>query len=153
MVSYRCPHPSHAGSSVHLRSNDGKVFECAQSHRFFRRDESSQMTLVDLISGQRFDAVSFEVPPTGNGGEGKVRLDFMKDVPRVKASLDFNKLSLSFQEWKLIAKVDGRTTLEEARLLAGLKADEAERIFHSLIDAGVIEIRSRAPRDSGASQG
>ena len=57
--------------------------------------------------------------------------------------LDFNGLSLEAQEWKLLSKVDGRSTLEEVRLLAGLRADEAESIVGRLMEAGLLEMRAR----------
>jgi hypothetical protein len=143
MVRYRCPDPSHGGGATPLKSNNDKVFECELSHRYFRRIEGDAAQLVDLISGRAFEAAAFEDHPIGEDLEERARLNFMKDVPRVRGDLDFDALQLSPREWKVISKVDGRSTLEEIRLLAGMKADEAEALFYRLLDAGIIEMRSR----------
>ena len=113
------------------------------SHRFFRREEGETVTLVDLLGGREYDGAAFQEVPGAGEPKERARLNFMKDVPRVTGDLDFDRLSLSPQEWKLISKVDGRCTLEEVRLLAGLKDDEAEKLFYQLMDAGLIEVRPR----------
>lgn len=140
MASFRCPHPSHGESPAALKSNNDKVFECAVSHRFYRREKEGRAVLVELITGDSYPAEPLAAP--GAGGDA-VQLNFMTDVPRVAGDLDFDSLSLSAAEWKLLAKVDGRSTLEEVRLLAGLRADEAEGIVRGLLDQGLLELRAR----------
>jgi len=126
---------------VPLKSNNDKVYECAESHRFYRKGEGDSVLLVDLISSQGF--VPAELKAGTKSGAPRPRLRFMTDVPRVVGKPDFNALSLSAAEWKFLSKVDGRTTLEEVRLLAGLKADEAESLIFQLIDAGLVELRGK----------
>lgn len=142
MALFRCPHPQHGSTEVPLKSSNDRIFECRENHRFYRRGEPGSEVLVDLISNESYTITTLEgeAPP---GAPARPRLIFMKDVPRVKGDLDFDRLSLSAGEWKILSKVDGRSTLEEVRLLAGLRADEAERLFHSLIDAGLLEICDR----------
>jgi len=139
MATLRCPHPGHGENEVPLTSSNDRVFECRDNHRFYRREESGSEVLVDLISNESYPVVPLQ-GETPSGAPPRPRLVFMKDVPRVKGDLDFDRLSLSAGEWKILSKVDGRSTLEEVRLLAGLQAEEAERLFHSLIDAGLLEI-------------
>jgi len=143
MAAYRCPDDSHHGARVHLRSNNDKVYECEASHRYFRREENGAAIFVDLISGRAFTIESVEdrqgdAPPTE-----RPRLNFMVDIPRTMAGLDFDLISLAPAEWKMISRMDGRSTLEEVRLLSGLKAEEAEQLVYRLLDAGLIEIRRR----------
>lgn len=142
MATLRCPHPGHGENEVPLKSSNDRVFECRDNHRFYRRGESGSEVLVDLISNESYPVVPLqgEAP---SGAPPRPRLVFMKDVPCVKGDLDFDRLSLSAGEWKILSKVDGRSTLEEVRLLAGLQAEEAERLFHSLIDAGLLEVRGQ----------
>lgn len=141
MPPFRCPHPSHQGEEVPLKSNNDRVFECGLSHRFYRRQEKDGTLLVDLITSDSFPAV----PMKGDEDEPAAapQLNFMTDVPRVVGNLDFNDLSLEAQEWKLLAKVDGRSTLEEVRLLSGMRAEDAEKVIRRLVDAGILEIRGR----------
>ncbi len=143
MVRYRCPDPSHAGEASPLKSNNDKVYECETSHRYFRREEAGRITLVDLLSGRAVDASAFQDEPVGEDPEGRPRLNFMVDIPRVTGILDFDKLSLTPGEWRVISKMDGRSNLEEVRLLSGLKAVEVESILYKLMDAGLVEIRRR----------
>lgn len=141
MALYRCPHPSHGEHEVTLKSNNDKVYECQESHRFYRKGEGAALLLVDLISGQGF--VPAEMKGDGEPEKPRPRLKFMTDVPRVLGAPDFNALSLPAAAWKLLSKVDGKTTLEEVRLLAGLKADETESLVFRLIDDGLIELRGK----------
>ena len=67
----------------------------------------------------------------------------MVDVPRLTGGLDFNSLNLSPSQWKVISRVDGKSNLEEVRLLAGLSPADAERVVNELADAGLIEIKRR----------
>lgn len=67
-------------------------------------------------------------------------LNFMKDVPSM-ADVDFNRLDLSPTDWKLLSRVDGRNSLEEIRLLAGLSRDEATPVAERLFEQGIITIR------------
>jgi len=143
MLTYRCPDPSHKDVSVHLRSNNEKVYECESSHRFFRREEAGVPAFVDLVSGRAFPAAALETSTEDGPGASRPRLNFMVDIPRTIGPLDFNRISLTPSEWKVISKMDGRSTIEEVRLLSGLKAEEAERLVHKLMDAGLIEIRKR----------
>jgi len=143
MASYRCPDPSHGSVPTGLRSNNDKIYECEASHRFFRREDAGKAAFVDLISGRAFPVDSFAHAHVEGAAENRPRLNFMVDIPRATAAIDFNRLSLPPAEWKIISKVDGRSTLEEVRLLSGMKSDEAERLFYSLMDAGLIEIRKR----------
>ncbi len=142
MPSYRCPHPAHSGKAVLLKSNNDQVFECEHSHRFFRRVDGESFLLVDLISSDAFAADPLGDTEDPSGGARR-QLNFMTDVPRVRGDLDFNDLSLTAPEWKLLSKVDGRSTIEEVRLLSGFRAEEAERIVRRLIEANLLEIRSR----------
>jgi len=101
------------------------------------------MVLVDLITSDAYDATPAETGVVERGGAPPLQLNFMTDVPRVAGNLDFDDLSLSAAQWKLLAKVDGSSTLEEARLLAGLSAEDAERVVRSLLDAGILELHRR----------
>jgi hypothetical protein len=139
MPLYRCPHPVHTAGAVPLKSNNDRVFECEVNHRFYRRQEGDATVLVDLISSDTYPAEAMEEEADG----GRRQLNFMTDVPRIKGSLDFDRLSLSAPEWKLLSKVDGRSTLEEVRLLASLRAEEAEKIIVRFMDDGLLEIRGR----------
>jgi len=141
MALYRCPHPSHGDGDVTLKSNNDKIFECQESHRFYRKGEGPSLLLVDLISGQGF--VPSEMKGAEDPAAPRPRLKFMTDVPRVVGQIDFDALSLPAPAWKFLSKVDGKTTLEEVRLLAGLKADEAESLVFDLIDQGLIELRGK----------
>ena len=142
MSAFRCPHPSHGESTVPLKSNNDRVFECEVTHRFYRREGEDGTLLVDLISSEPYPAVpTGDAPPAGQAGPE--RLSFMTDVPRVAGDLDFDGLSLEPREWKLLARIDGRSTLEEVRLLSGLSAAEAEVVVRRLLEAGLLEIRRR----------
>jgi len=143
MVTYRCPNPSHKDSPAHLRSNNDKVYECDASHRYFRREDQGVPAFVDLISGQAFAASSLEEPGRDEAEGARTRLNFMVDIPRATEALDFNRTTLSPAEWKVISRMDGKSTIEEVRLLAGLKAEEIETLVHRLMDLGLIEIRRR----------
>jgi hypothetical protein len=143
MPSYVCPDASHKDRPAHLRSNNEKVYECEASHRFFRREHDGVFAFVDLISGQAFPADSFVLEPPSGEPADRPRLNFMVDIPKTTADLDFNRVSLTPAEWKVISRMDGRSTLEEVRLLSGMKAEETERLVYRLIDAGLIEIRKR----------
>lgn len=141
MASYFCPHPDHSGGEVRLKPNNDRVFECEVSHRFYFRRDGERDVFVDLISNASYPAVA--VPESGEAPPDERQLSFMSDIPRVAGDLDFNDLSLDTKEWKLLSKVDGRSTLEEVRLLSGMRADEAERIVRRLLGQGLLEIRSR----------
>jgi len=143
MPRYRCPDASHSGRSFILKSNNEKIFECEESHRFFKREDGEKLLLVDLISGKKYDAGVFSDSSFTEGPTPRARLNFMVDIPKVTGVLDFNRLSLSSPEWKMISKMDGRANLEEVRLLAGLRAEEAEQILWNLMDKGLVEIRRR----------
>ncbi|MFQ5702228.1 MAG: hypothetical protein ACE5HU_10335 [Acidobacteriota bacterium] len=144
MSRYRCPDPSHGQNSVPLKSNNDRVYECPGTHKFWRREENDAVILVNLITQEKFPALQAEVPAGDRAP--RPRMNFMVDVPRVKSGLDFNALRLSPQHWKLIAWIDGKANLEEVRLLAGLKADEAEKLLHDLIDEGLVEVRRSGGR-------
>jgi hypothetical protein len=143
MASYVCPDASHGDRPVHLRSNNEKVYECEASHRFFRREQDGVFAFVDLISGEAFPAASLALEPPSGEPADRPRLNFMVDIPKTTAELDFNRVSLTPAEWKVISRMDGRSTLEEVRLLSGLKAEETEKLVYRLMDAGLIEIRKR----------
>ncbi len=142
MPSYRCPHPAHSGPAVLLKSNNDQVFECEHSHRFFKRVEGGALHLVDLISGQTFPLLAHDGAAPAGEPPG-LQLNFMTDVPRVADDLDFNDLSLTAAEWRLLSKVDGRSTIEEVRLLSGLRAEDAERMVRRFVASGLLEIRSK----------
>jgi hypothetical protein len=139
MSLLRCPHPSHGARLVPLKSNYEKVLECEDSHRFYRREEGGAQILVDLISGCSYGPETF----AGSESATAPTLNFLVDVPRTVGTLDFDRLSLSAAEWKIMSKIDGRNTVEEIRLLSGMKADEADRILRRFIEAGLVEICGR----------
>ena len=143
MSSYRCPDPSHEGSVVPLKANNDRVYECPGLHKFWRREESGAVLLVNLITQEKHRA---EEIAAEEGAPERPRLNFMVDVPQTKGGLDFNALSLSPPQWKVISRIDGRSTLEEVRLLAGLTPQEAETIVYELVDAGLVEVRRRGGR-------
>lgn len=144
MPLLKCPHLAHLGDKIPLKSNNEKVFECEMSHRYYRRLEGEEDLLVDLISGKEFPPEPYEETPEVDAtGALRRRLNFMVDVPRVATNLDFNALSLTPSEWKVISRVDGRSTLEEVRLLAGMKVEEAQAVIFRLMDAGLVELRRR----------
>lgn len=142
MVIFRCPHPSHGSATVPLKTSKDQVLECPENHRFYRRESDGEQVVVELVTGRTHSLASMDDVSTG-APDARPSLVFMSDVPRVTGDLDFNNLSLSAAQWKILSKVDGRSTLEEVRLLAGLRADEAEDLFYSLMDAGLLEIRGR----------
>jgi hypothetical protein len=142
MNSYRCPDPAHAGAVVALKANNDRVFECPSMHKYWRREEEGTVRLVNLVTQEAFPAEEI----AGDAGAGRPRLNFMVDVPRLTGGLDFNALSLTPPQWKVISRVDGASNLEEVRLLAGLTPPDAERVVHELIDAGLIEVRRRGGR-------
>ena len=145
MSSYRCPDPGHAGEAVPLKANNDRVFECPALHKYWRREEEGAVRLVNLVTQESFPAE--EVGEAGGEqGPGRPRLNFMVDVPRLTGGLDFNALSLTPPQWKVISRVDGTSNLEEVRLLAGLTPADAERVVYELIDAGLIEVRRRGGR-------
>ena len=146
MSTYRCPDPGHADSPVLLKANNERVYECPQMHKYWRREEGEKTLLVNLISQERFPAVVIEGEGGGNGETDRPRLNFMVDVPFTKGQLDFNRLSLTPHQWKIIARVDGKANLEEVRLLAGLTPQDAEGVIHELVDLGLIEVRRRGGR-------
>lgn len=141
MKPYACPDPSHAARSVPLKANNDRVYECPAVHKYWRRQEDGATLLVNLITQESFPAVEFE-DAAAPGGE-RPRLNFMVDVPRLTGGLDFNALSLTPAQWKVISRVDGTSNLEEVRLLAGMSPSDAERVVYALIDAGLIEIKRR----------
>jgi len=143
MAHYRCPDPSHADLAVPLKANNDRVQECPALHKYWRREEEGKVILVNLITQQPFPAVAIE---TGTESDARPRLNFMVDVPRVPAGLDFDNLSLTPPQWKVISRIDGTSNLEEVRLLAGLSPAEAEQAIHELVDAGLIEVRRRGGR-------
>ena len=67
----------------------------------------------------------------------------MVDVPRLTGGLDFNNLSLSPAQWKMISRIDGTSNMEEVRLLSGLTAPEAEKTIYELVNAGLVEVKRR----------
>ncbi len=144
MSSYRCPDPVHGEESVPLKANNDRVYECPSLHKYWRREVDGKIRLVNLISQQAYDAVAIEGPR--QDADDRPRLNFMVDVPFLKGELDFNALSLTPPQWKLIARIDGRSNLEEVRLLAGLPPHEAEEVLHELVDQGLVEVRRRGGR-------
>jgi hypothetical protein len=144
MSSYRCPDAAHAGNVVPLKANNDRVFECPAMHKYWRREEAGAVRLVNLVSQESFPAE--EIPEAGGEAPARARLNFMVDVPRLIGGLDFNNLSLTPPQWKVISRVDGTSNLEEVRLLAGLTPTDAERVVYELIDAGLIEVRRRGGR-------
>ena len=144
MTPYRCPDPAHADNVVLLKANNERVYECPDMHKYWRREEDGTVFLANLITQERFEARQAEGVP-GASGE-RPRLNFMVDVPEVKGGLDFNGLSLSPRQWKLIGRVDGKANLEEVRLLAGLTPQEAEEVVHELVGEGLLEVRRRGGR-------
>ena len=98
---------------------------------------------MNLITQARFPARPME----GQAASAeRPRLNFMVDVPRLTGGLDFNKLSLTPAQWKVVSRVDGVSNLEEVRLLAGLTPQEAEKVIYELVDAALIEVRGRGGR-------
>jgi hypothetical protein len=141
MTPYRCPDPSHGDELSPLKANNDKVYECTSLHKYWRREKDGEILLANLITGEEFPA-----EPAGSeepGGPERPRLNFMVDVPRVKGHLDFNTLSLSPAQWKVISRIDGTSNLEEIRLLSGLTPTEAEATIHELTDKGLIDVRRR----------
>ena len=64
----------------------------------------------------------------------------MKDVPSI-GDVDFNQLDLAPVDWKLLSQVDGRNSLEEIRLLAGLTREEITESAERLFARSIIRIR------------
>ena len=112
-------------------------------HKYWRRENDGIVKLVNLITGEGYPAEPGESEP---GSPERPRLNFMVDVPRVRGQLDFNTLSLTPYQWKVISRIDGSSTLEEIRLLAGLTPTEAEATIHELSDEGLIDVRRRGGR-------
>jgi hypothetical protein len=144
MIPYRCPDPSHVDAVVPMKANNDRVYECPALHKYWRREEEGQILLVNLITQERFPAREIEEAKAGDSE--RPRLNFMVDVPRITKGLDFNSLSLTPPQWKLIARIDGASNLEEVRLLAGLTPTDAERVINELIDAGLVDVRRRGGR-------
>ena len=143
MISYRCPDPAHGEASVPLKANNDRVYECPQLHKFWVRQEEGGVVLVNLITQVRTPARPVEGQPAT---AERPRLNFMVDVPRLTGGLDFNKLSLTPAQWKVVSRVDGASNLEEVRLLAGLTPQEAEKVIYELVDAALLEVRGRGGR-------
>ncbi len=140
MARFRCPDPSHGAAEVPLKANNDRVFECALLHKFWRREEGGRVLLVGLISGDPHPAVELEGT---DAGTTERRLNFMVDVPRLAGALDFNTLQLTPMQWKVVSRVDGKSNLEEIRLLAGLTAVQAEQVIFELEDLKLIEVRRK----------
>src|SRR5262245_63173771 len=103
MIPYRCPDPAHGDSSVPLKANNDRVYECPSLHKFWARQEDDGVVLVNLITQARFPARPME----GQAASAeRPRLNFMVDVPRLTGGLDFNKLSLTPAQWKVVSRVD-----------------------------------------------
>ena len=141
MTRYRCPDPSHGEAVVPLKANNDRVYECALLHKFWRREEGGRVLLAALISGEPYPAA--EIGGDEGGAGERRRLNFMVDVPRLSGSLDFNALQLTPLQWKVVSRVDGRSNLEEIRLLAGLTAVQAEQVIYELEDLKLIEVKRR----------
>ena len=141
MVRYRCPDPSHGQAEVPLKANNDRVYECALLHKFWRREEEGRVLLVALISSEPYPAA--EIGGVDHEAEGRRRLNFMVDVPKLSGSLDFNTLQLKPLQWKVVSRVDGKSNLEEIRLLAGLTAVQAEQVIYELEDLKLIEVKRR----------
>ena len=144
MTHYRCPDESHGDAVVVLKANNDHVYECPRLHKYWKKEEDGRVTLADLITGHRYEPV--EVPGEPDDGPERPRLNFMVDVPRLTGGLDFNNLSLSPAQWKMIARIDGSSNMEEVRLLSGLTPPEAEKTINELIDAGLVEVKRRGGR-------
>lgn len=56
------------------------------------------------------------------------------------SDVDFNQVSLGPADWKVLSRVDGKSNLEEIRLLAGLSRDEVTTSVQRLFEAGIISI-------------
>ena len=141
MRAYRCPDPTHGTTVVPLKANNDRVYECPSMHKYWRREDNGVTMLVNLITQEGFPAVAVGDIPVE--GEERPRLNFMVDVPRLIGGLDFNSLSLSPPQGKVISRIDGTSNLEEVRLLAGMSPTDAERVVYELIAAGLIEIKRR----------
>ena len=146
MSAYRCPDPIHGETVVPMKANNDRVYECPSLHKYWRREEGGAVFLVNLITQQRFEAA--EIPGAGAASDApdRPRLNFMVDVPSPAEGVDFNALTLTVLQWKLFSRIDGKANLEEVRLLAGLTPQDAERLVHELVDAGLVEIRRRGGR-------
>ena len=144
MTHYRCPDESHGETVVVLKANNDRVYECPRMHKYWKREEEGRVILADLISGNRYDPV--EVPVESAEGPERPRLNFMVDVPRLTGGLDFNSLSLSPTQWKMISRIDGSSNMEEVRLLSGLTPPEAEKTIYELVNAGLVEMKRRGGR-------
>ncbi|HKY31350.1 MAG TPA: hypothetical protein VJV23_02355 [Candidatus Polarisedimenticolia bacterium] len=145
MKPLRCPDPAHAAEAVALKANNDRVFECPSMHKYWRREAEGKIHLVNLITQEVFQAE--DLPGDAAAGQAeRPRLNFMVDVPRLAGNLDFNALSLTPPQWKVIARVDGKANLEEVRLLSGLSSTEAESVINELIGAGLVEVRRRGGR-------
>ena len=141
MRAYRCPDPSHGETIVPMKANNDRVYECPALHKFWKREEGGVQVLANLITQEKYPAQ--EIGQDQAAGGDRPRLNFMVDVPSLTGGLDFNKLSLSPPQWKVISRVDGKSNLEEVRLLAGLSPADAERVVNELVDAGLIEVKRR----------
>ena len=144
MTHYRCPDASHGDTVVILKANNDRVYECPRLHKYWKREEEGKTTLADLITGTRYDPV--EVPADESEGPERPRLNFMVDVPRLTGGLDFNNLSLTPAQWKMISRIDGTSNMEEVRLLSGLTPPEAEKTIYELVNAGLVEVKRRGGR-------
>lgn len=145
MKRYRCPDPSHGDTVETLKSNNDRVFECPRMHKYWRREGAGTVTLANLISGEPFEAREVDLGDGATGPE-RPRLNFMVDVPRLTGGLDFNALSLTPPQWKVISRIDGASNLEEVRLLAGLTPPDLEKTIYELVDAGLAEVKRRGGR-------
>jgi hypothetical protein len=145
MKRYRCPDAGHGETVETLKANNDRVYECPKLHKYWRQEDEGRVVLADLITGKRYDAQ--EVEASGEpAGPDRPRLNFMVDVPRLTGGMDFNALSLSPAQWKVISRIDGTSTIEEVRLLAGLTAAGLERAIYELVDAGLVEVKRRGGR-------
>ena len=145
MKRYRCPDASHGETVETLKANNDRIYECPRLHKYWRREEEGRVVLADLITGERYDPK--EIQASGEpAGPDRPRLNFMVDVLRLTGGMDFNALSLSPAQWKVISRIDGISTFEEVRLLAGLTAADLERAIYELVDAGLVEVKRRGGR-------
>ncbi|HEY3176106.1 MAG TPA: hypothetical protein VGK94_10170 [Candidatus Polarisedimenticolia bacterium] len=145
MKRYRCPDPSHGETIETLKSNNDRIYECPRMHKYWRREEGGNVLLADLITGETFPTEDVDLADTTLGPE-KARLNFMVDVPRLTGGMDFNALSLTPPQWKVISRIDGSSNLEEVRLLAGLSPPDLERTIYELVEAGLVEVKRRGGR-------
>jgi hypothetical protein len=145
MKPYRCPDASHGETVESLKANNDRIFECPKLHKYWRREEEGRVVLANLITGERYDPKEIDAS-SDSAGPDRPRLNFMVDVPRLTGGMDFNALSLSPAQWKVISRIDGNSSIEEVRLLAGMTATDLERAIDELVDAGLVEVKRRGGR-------